>query len=60
MVRGGADWYTANGKNYPVQLSGEKMFVNVPWSNTQGDFDKYEHWNVWEGASTSQMVTSRV
>ena len=35
------------------------MFVNVPWSNTQGDFDKYEHWNVTvEGASTSQMVAS--
>ena len=25
--------YTANGKNYPVQLSNEKMYVNVPWTN---------------------------
>ena len=58
-TRGGVQiGYAANGKNYPVQLSGEKMFVNVPWSNTQGDFDKYEHWNVTvEGASTSQMVS---
>ena len=34
-TRGGAQiGYTANGKNYPVQLSGEKMFVNVPWTDT--------------------------
>lgn len=26
--------YTQNNKNYPVQLSDGKMFVNVPWSNT--------------------------
>ena len=26
--------YTASGKNYPVQLSSEKMYVNVPWENT--------------------------
>ena len=34
-VRGGAKiGYTENGKNYPVELSSEKMFVNVPWTNT--------------------------
>ena len=27
--------YTENGKNYPVELSSEKAFVNVPWVNTQ-------------------------
>ena len=34
-VRGGAKiGYEENGKNYPVELSNEKMFVNVPWENT--------------------------
>lgn len=26
--------YTQSGKNYPVQLSDGKMYVNVPWANT--------------------------
>jgi len=26
--------YTENGKNYPVELSSGKMFVNVPWTDT--------------------------
>lgn len=34
-VRGGVKiGYTANGKNYPVQLSNEQMFVTVPWTDT--------------------------
>ena len=34
-TRGGAKiGYAASGKNYPVKLSSEKMYVNVPWSNT--------------------------
>lgn len=34
-VRGGVKTgYSANGKNYPVQLSNEQMFVNVPWTDT--------------------------
>lgn len=34
-VRGGVKvGYTENGKNYPVELSNEQMFVNVPWVNT--------------------------
>lgn len=34
-VRGGVKTgYSANGKNYPVQVSSEKMFVNVPWTDT--------------------------
>jgi hypothetical protein len=33
-TRGGVQiGYTANGRNYPVQLSSEKMFVNVPWTD---------------------------
>jgi hypothetical protein len=26
--------YTENGQNYPVELSTNKMYVNVPWSDT--------------------------
>ena len=26
--------YTESGKNYPVELSSEQMFVNVPWTDT--------------------------
>ena len=26
--------YTENGKNYPVELSSEKAYVNVPWTNS--------------------------
>ena len=26
--------YSENGKNYPVELSAEKAYVNVPWSDT--------------------------
>lgn len=34
-TRGGVQiGYAANGKNYAVQLSSEKMFVNVPWTDT--------------------------
>ncbi len=34
-VRGGVKvGYSANGKNYPVQLSNEQMYVNVPWTDT--------------------------
>lgn len=33
-TRGGVKiGYTENGKNYPVELSDEKMFVNVPWTD---------------------------
>ena len=27
--------YTENGKNYPVEVSSEKMYVNVPWNDDQ-------------------------
>lgn len=29
--------YTTSGKNYAVQLSDEKMYVNVPWTDTTVD-----------------------
>ena len=44
-VRGGVQiGYTQSGKNYPVQLSSEKMYVNVPWENT---------WTAMTGATSS-------
>jgi len=34
-TRGGVQiGYAEAGQNYPVELSNEKMFVNVPWTNT--------------------------
>ena len=37
-TRGGVQiGYTENGKNYPVELASEKMFVNVPWTDTNTD-----------------------
>ena len=34
-TRGGVQiGYTTSGKNYAVQLSSEKMYVNVPWTDT--------------------------
>ena len=34
-TRGGVKvGYSENGKNYPVELSSEKMYVNVPWTDT--------------------------
>lgn len=34
-TRGGIQiGYQQSGKNYPVQLSGEKAYVNVPWTDT--------------------------
>lgn len=39
-TRGGVQiGYTQSGKNYPVQLSNEKMYVNVPWTPDGGDAD---------------------
>lgn len=41
-LRGGIQvGYVANGKNYPVQLSGEKAYVNVPWTDTTYDLSPY-------------------
>ena len=37
-TRGGVKiGYTENGKNYPVEVSSEQMYVNVPWTDTDTD-----------------------
>lgn len=42
-VRGGVKvGYTQNGKNYPVQLSNEQMYVNVPWTDTNTDTNTWK------------------
>ena len=33
--------YTENGKNYPVELASGKMFVNVPWTDTDTDTNTF-------------------
>lgn len=33
--------YAENGKNYPVELSSGKMYVNVPWVDTNTDTNYY-------------------
>lgn len=39
-TRGGIQvGYAANGRNYPVQLSGEKAYVNVPWTDTNTTYN---------------------
>lgn len=39
-TRGGIQLgYSQNGRNYPVQLSGEKAYVNVPWTDTNTTYD---------------------
>ena len=41
-TRGGIQvGYAANGRNYPVQLDGEKAYVNVPWIDTTYDLSSY-------------------
>jgi hypothetical protein len=50
-VRGGVKvGYTENGKNYPVELSSEKMYVNVPWANTT--------YSVGDGGLTEKNFTT--
>lgn len=45
-TRGGVQiGYSSSGKNYAVQLSNEKMYVNVPWTDT-----------TYEAASTSPLM----
>lgn len=52
-VRGGVKiGYTQSGKNYPVQLSNEQMYVNVPWTDTH-----YASKNV-VGSSTATSNTT--
>ena len=50
--------YTENGKNYPVELYDKKMFVNVPWTDTNTDTNYYLNglsWNSGSGILTASV-----
>lgn len=50
-TRGGIQLgYSTNGKNYAVQQSGEKAYVNVPWTDTNT--------NTWRGIQNNLTSTS--
>ncbi|MAP55237.1 MAG: hypothetical protein CL605_10065, partial [Altibacter sp.] len=52
-TRGGVKvGYTENGKNYPVELSSEQMFVNVPWVDTNTTY------SVGDGGLTQKNFTT--
>ena len=42
--------YAESGKNYPVELSSQKMYVNVPWVNTE--------YGVGDGGLTQKNFTT--
>jgi hypothetical protein len=55
-TRGGVQiGYTATGKNYPVQLSSEKMYVNVPWTDNV-DYINAASFNTTNGVLTGTGV----
>ena len=56
-TRGGIQvGYAANGRNYPVQLSGEKAYVNVPWIDTTYDLTPYAKKNEVVGVNEIELV----
>ena len=51
-TRGGVKiGYTESGKNYPVELDSEKMYVNVPWTDTNTTY------SVGDGGLTQNNFT---
>ncbi len=51
-ARGGVKiGYSENGKNYPVELDSEKMYVNVPWTDTNTTY------SVGDGGLTQNNFT---
>ena len=58
-TRGGVQiGYSETGQNYPVELSSEKMFVNVPWTDTT-DFNSLTNKTSGTGEySTSGYITA--
>ena len=50
--------YTANGKNYPVELSNGQMYVNVPWTDTDTNTWRPVT-NTYTGSDTSTCVSQK-
>lgn len=47
--------YAANGRNYPVQMDGEKAYVNVPWTDTTYDLTPYAKKNEAVGVNNIEI-----
>ena len=53
--------YGENGKNYPVELSSGKMYVNVPWSDTNTDtntIDMGDGFKIANSSGTDQFTVT--
>ena len=48
--------YSESGKNYPVEISSEKMYVNVPWTDTNTDTNTT--YSVGDGGLTQKNFTT--
>lgn len=52
--------YVANGRNYPVQMDGEKAYVNVPWTDTNTTYDLSPYAKKNESINDVEMTASEV
>lgn len=58
-LRGGIKvGYAANGRNYPVQMDGEKAYVNVPWTDTNTTYDLSPYAKKSEAVGSFEILTS--
>ena len=56
LTRGGFKiGYTESGKNYPVELSSEKMYVNVPWTDTNTDTNTFRGVRTTDGETGTAL-----
>ena len=51
--------YTESGKNYPVELSSGKMYVNVPWSDTDTNTNQLTTFTVSATTDTTPTTISQ-
>jgi hypothetical protein len=52
--------YVANGRNYPVEMDGEKAYVNVPWTDTNTTYDLSPYAKKVETVSFSSIKLNKV
>ena len=50
--------YTQTGRNYPVQLDGEKAYVNVPWTAVSFGTDGDDYVPITIGSATKNVLTA--
>lgn len=51
--------YAANGRNYPVQMDGEKAYVNVPWTDTNTTYDLSPYAKKVDTVDYSSIILSK-